>query len=185
MTQDLHEQPAGVAARAASTGERLFGRLDAQLEPNDVGDVLCQPAVEIDEEIDGADPAPIDRAETVAEPRTGREPLEVRRELLVQPGLVRERKRFGRRFEKEVERIEDRQLGGQVDVDQQLSRLVGEHESREVVAVGVLLPVDEVSLRRDLQRVAQDRRAAVRRGPQPDDVGRERDEPIVAVAGPM
>ena len=62
---------------------------------------------------------------------------------------------------------------------------VGEHESREVVAVGVLLPVDEVSLRRDLQRVAQDRRAAVRRGPQPDDVRRERDEPIVAVAGPM
>ena len=41
------------------------------------------------------------------------------------------------------------------------------------------------SLRRDLQRVAQDRRAAVRRGPQPDDLRRQRDEPVVAVAGSM
>ena len=86
MTQDLHEQPAGVAARAASTGERLFGRLHARLEPDDVGDVLCQPAVEIDQEIDGADPAPIDRARDSRGASDRPEPLEVRRELLLSQG---------------------------------------------------------------------------------------------------
>ncbi len=151
MTQDLHEQPARVTAGAASPGECLVGCLNAGLEPDDVGDVLCQPAVEIDQEIDGADAAPIDGPQTIAEPRTRGEQFEVRRELLLQPRFVVERKRFGRRFEKEVERIEHRQLGGQVDVDEQLARLVGEHQSREMVAVGVLLPVDEVSRRHHLQ----------------------------------
>ena len=149
MTQDLHEQPAGVAARAASTGERLFRRLDARLEPNDVCDVLRQPAVEIDEEIDGARLAPIDRAETiVAQPRHRPAAARDTAQAPAQPGLVDERKRFGRRFQKEVERIEDRQLGDQINVDQQLARPVGEDEPREVVAVRVLLPVDEVFPRR-------------------------------------
>ena len=54
-------------------------------------------------------------------------------------------------------------------------RLLREDEPGQVVAVRVLLPVEEVVGRRDLQRVADDRRAAVRGRAEPDDVRRQPD----------
>ena len=61
--------------------------------------------------------------------------------------------------------------------------LLGKHEARQPVAVRVLLPVDEMLGRRDLERIARDPRAAMRRRPQPDRLRPERDRPVVGVAG--
>ena len=61
------------------------------------------------------------------------------------------------------------------------SRRLREHAARDPVAVRVLLPVEEVLRRRRLQRVAEDRRAAMRRRPQPDLVRRQVDQPVEAV----
>ena len=61
------------------------------------------------------------------------------------------------------------------------SRLLREHEAREVVSLRILLPVDEVLGRRDLQRIGKDARAAMGRGPQADDLWPERHEPVVAI----
>src|SRR5260221_6764406 len=47
-----------------------------------------------------------------------------------------------------------------------MSRLLGEDEARQAVAVGVLLPVDEVALRLHRKRITEHRGAAVRRGAQ-------------------
>ena len=63
---------------------------------------------------------------------------------LREPRLVGERKRLGRRLEEEVERIDHRHLGDQIDVDGELARLLRKDEAREVVAVRILLPVEEV-----------------------------------------
>ena len=60
---------------------------------------------------------------------------------------------------------------------------LGEHDARQVIALRVLLPVEEMRFRLDLQRVGQDRRARVRRRPQADGLRAERDQPVVAVAG--
>ena len=61
VPQRLHQQPAGVAARSARETKRLVRRLHAGLEANDVRDLLGQPGVEIDEEIDRPSRTPIDR----------------------------------------------------------------------------------------------------------------------------
>ena len=60
-------------------------------------------------------------------------------------------------------------------------RLLREDVAREVVSLRVLLPVDEMLGRRDLQRIGNDARAAMGSGPQPDDLWSERHEPVVAI----
>ena len=46
------------------------------------------------------------------------------------------------------------------------------HHAGEMIALRILLPVQEMRLRRDLQFIRQDRRARVRRGTQADDLRR-------------
>ena len=94
---------------------------------------------------------------------------------------VHEGELLGVGLEEEVERIVDGELGDQVHLDAQLTDLVGEDDARQVVALRVLLPVDEVMLGCDPERVGQDRRAAVRGGPEAHDLGREPDPPVVSI----
>src|SRR3546814_13274993 len=49
------------------------------------------------------------------------------------------------------------------------------------IAVRVLLPVQEMPGRFDLQRIVGDFRAAMRRGPQPDHLRPQADRPAVAI----
>ena len=52
-----------------------------------------------------------------------------------------------------------------------------------IIAEGILLPVQIMFRRLNLQRITQDRGAAVRRGAEPDNVGRMSDRTVVAVEG--
>ena len=63
--------------------------------------------------------------------------------------------------------------------------LLGEDVAGEPVAVRVLLPVHEMLGRRDLQRIAEDPGAAVRRRPKADDLGSEGDRAVVPIPGDM
>ena len=58
--------------------------------------------------------------------------------------IVVERVVLGVFLHEEIERVDHRHLGDQVDLDRKLARLLQEHQPRQVVAEGVLLPVDEV-----------------------------------------
>ena len=69
-----------------------------------------------------------------------------------------------------------------IDVDGKLFGLFGKYETRQPIAVRVLLPVHEVLRRRHLQSVAGDAGAAVRRRPQPDDLRPQADRPSISVA---
>ena len=84
-------------------------------------------------------------------------------------------------FDEKVERIDGRHLGDQVHLDTQLAAPLWEHIPGEIVPVRILLPVEEVILGRDPQRVADDRRAAMRGGPQPHHMGQELDRPVVRI----
>ena len=72
VAEDLDQQPAGVAARPARQGQRLLGRLDARLHPDQVLDLAAEPLVDLDQVIDRADVAPPQLLDQRAEPRTRR-----------------------------------------------------------------------------------------------------------------
>ena len=181
MTQELHQQPRAVAARAARVLQRQLGRLHAVLHADQVGDVLLQPLVELHQEGARRLLAAVDAIEVGLEQRRRRRLAQVGRELDQQLGLVGEGKLLRARLEEEIERVEDRHLGDEVDLDAEERRRLREDEPGEVVRLRVLLPVDEVLGRLDLHRVAQDAGSRVRRRPQPDDLRAEVDRPVVAV----
>ena len=123
----------------------------------------------------------VDAGEPVHEARPALLDLEVRRQLLRDLLGVGEGVLLGVLLEEEVERVDHRHVGDQVDLDGELRRPLEKDEPREIVAERVLLPVDEVLLGRDLQRVGLDRRAAMRRRPQAHDMRRQHDRSVVAV----
>ena len=104
-------------------------------------------------------------------------------EFLCQPRGVGEGPVLGALFEEEVEGIDDGHLGDEVHRHRELPGRFGHHHAGEEVALRVLLPVQEVFLGLDAERIAQHRGPAVRRGPQPDRLGSEVDGPVVAVPG--
>jgi hypothetical protein len=184
--QDRDEQPAGVAAGAERRGQCVAGRLDADLEPGRVRDVRVDRLVDRDEHVD--DPhravAPQQRLDHRGDPgvdgvrarvvRVGRDAVQVRLEVALEVVRVGEGVVLRVLLDEEVERVHDRHVGDEVDDDLQLGGRLREHDARHVVAERVLLPVEEVVLGDDRERVGGDRRPGVRRGAQPDRVGADR-----------
>ena len=117
--------------------------------------------------------------------RPGRLFAEIGRQLLVELARIDERVIRRDRIDEEVERIDDRHVGQQIDRDAELGGTLGKHEPRQPIAVRVLLPVHEVLGRRDLQRIAADRGAGVRRRPQPNDLRPERNRAVIPIPGDM
>ena len=183
VTKHLHQQPAGVAAGARSLDQRFFRRLHTGLETDEVADVLLQTLVELDQEVVGVPARAGHRLDVLREQRRELAANEVRSKLAGELGLVGERKVFGRGLEEEIERVEHRHLGHQIDLDAKRRGLVGEDQPGEVVGLRVLLPVDEVGRRLHPHRIAQDAGARMRRWTQPDDLRTEVNRPVVPVVG--
>jgi hypothetical protein len=181
VPQQLDQQPGGIAARPGEFGQRELGRLHAGLHADEVSDVAREFRVELDQPVDGAFALARDGAQVFLEPRLAAEHHEIRSEVAFVDTLVRERIGLRVRLEEEVERVEDRHLGDEVDLDAELVGLLLEHEPAEVVSFRILLPVDEVFGRRDLERVRKDARTAMRRRAQTDYLRPERNEPVVPI----
>ena len=149
--QDLHQQPAAVAARALAQPQRLVRCVDARLEADDIADVGLQPLVDRDEEIDDRRRLARHRRDEGVQQRPVLLPFQVGRELMLELGRIGEREGLRIVLDEEVERVDDRELRDEVDLDLQLGRRLGEDEPCQPVAVRILLPVDEMVLGRDLQ----------------------------------
>jgi len=93
------------------------------------------------------------------------------------------RKFFGIGLDEKIEGIDDREFGRQIDLDLEFLDRLGKDIAREPVAVRILLPIDEVFGRRDLERIARHPGAAVGGGAQPDRLRPQRDRPIIGIAG--
>ena len=154
MAQELDEQPAGIAAGTRTLDQRFFRRLHAGFEPDQVLDVPRQLPVEVHEKIIAALLLTRNAAEITLEERCQRLPLEIRRQLIPLPGLVLEGEILSVRFEKKIERIDDRHFGDEVDLDAKFIGRFEENQTRLIVCLGVLLPIDEVLLGSDPERVA-------------------------------
>ena len=181
MAQDLDQQPGAVAAGSAGQRERFLRRLDAGLETNQVADLACDTLIETDQEVVGALFGAIDTLEERPQARARGPAFEVRRQLLFDRGFVTEGEPFRIRLKEIVERIDDLHLGDEIDLDREAARLIRKDQPRQIIAVRVLLPVDEVFARLDLQRVGSNRGAAMRRGPQTNDLRREAHPAVVAI----
>ena len=186
VAQDLHQQPGRVAARPALLAQRLFRRLHAGLQADHVADGALHALVERDEEVDAGRRPAHDAGDEGAELRPalrGLRQVQIGLQFVALPAFVFVGEGLGVGFEEEIEGIDHRHLGPQIDLDAQFARLFREDEARQIVGLRVLLPVDEMRGRRDLQRIGEDRRARVRRRAQADDLRRERDRAVVAVMG--
>ena len=183
VAQDLDEQPGAVAARARSDLQGLVGRLHAVLHAGDVAHPLLELLVERDQIIDRVHRPARQRGEEFLQQRPGRLRRHERREVLAQRLREFERERLGIGFDEEVERIDHLHVGDEVDRELEFLGAVREDVAGDPVAVRVLLPVHEMVGRQHFERIALDRRAAVRSRAQPDDLRAEAHRLVVTVAG--
>jgi len=185
MPEDLNQQPAGVAARALSGLEGFLGRLHARLHADHIANLVGQAGVEANDEIDRSGSLAGNRLQKRRQSRTRRfgRPVDhqVRRDVL---GII-ERPLLGGFLDKEIERIVDRHVGDQFHLDFQFHHRIGEDITRHPVSIGILLVIDEMLFRADLERMRHHPRPAVRRGPQADDLRAERDRAIILIMGEM
>ncbi len=181
MPQDGHQQPGRVAARAGTQLERLVGRLHARLHANQVIDFLAEAVVDPHQEIDRAFLAAVNRCEPLPQSRSRLGQRQKRRQLAAQPRLVAKGIRLGVRLQEEVERVDRRHFNDQVDRHPKAVDLLLKRDAGQEVGVGVLLPIEKVIGRLDLQRVTDNRRSRMRRGPQPHDLRPQHDGALVAI----
>jgi hypothetical protein len=88
-------------------------------------------------------------------------------------------------FKKKIERIDDRHFGDEIDLDAKFTGGFEEHQPRQIVRLRVLLPIDEMLLRLNPQRVTQNSRTAVRRRSQAKNLWAKVYLSVVAVVGDM
>ena len=67
-------------------------------------------------------------------------------ELLLEQRVVAERPGLGVRLQEEVERVDRHHVGHQIDRDVEMRDALGEHHAGKVIALRILLPVDEMRL---------------------------------------
>ena len=179
--RDLDQEPARIPTRALALAQGLLGRPHAGLEPHDVADVARQALVEGHEEIDGAHRLERNLRDIALKPLAARPRPQERCELAVECFVVGEGKTFRRRLEEKVEGIDHPHVGHEVDSDREPVGLFGNHHASEEIALGVLLPVEEMGGGLDLERIGGDGSTRVRGRAQPHHLRSERNAPVVAV----
>ena len=181
VAERLDQQPARIAAGAFLVAKGFLGRVDPGFEPDDVAYGALDTGIEGNEKIDGVLRPAVNVGEEGRQQWTGRFGLHVDRQVAAQILRIGDGG-GGRRFlDKEVERIVDRHVGDEVDFDLELGDRLGKHEAGEVIAVGVLLQVDEVLGRRHPQRMTEHLGLGTRCRLQADDLRLQHDGPVIFV----
>ena len=183
MAQQLHQQPAGVAAGAKCQLQCFLRRLYAGFHADGVFDVLLQLLVNADQKIVGAARCAVDFVEIGLQQGRGGFNRQVGREFLRHGWGVFERKLFRLWLQEKIKRVQRDHIDHHVHRHLEFTRWLGEHQARLVVGKRVLLPVDEMICWLDSQRIRQNLRSAVRCRAQPHNLGAERDQTVIFVVG--
>ena len=183
MASQLHQQPSRIPARSATEVERFLRLLHTRIEANGVRHRLLNSAVQPDEVVVEFHTGLAFGGDQFQQfwPRCER--FEVRCQFAFECCVVPKWVLFRILFDEEVERVDRRQVGNQIDGDDEFTRRFREDQPREVIAIGVLLPVQKVRTRFDRQRVTRHRRPRVRGRSQTHHVRLQRDRPAVRVPG--
>src|SRR5215472_12424614 len=165
MTQRLDKKPCRVATRARTRLECPFGRLHTRLHPDAVSEFLLNTAVEVDQELHRIARFARSCVHKCRHPWSGRFSLAIGGKLMFELRGVDERKLLRVVLDEEIEGIKNGQVRQEVNVNGKLRSPVRKHVTGEPIAVRVLLPINEMLSRCNLERVAFDPRAAVRSRP--------------------
>ena len=111
--------------------------------------------------------------------------LQVRLQFLFELFGVFERVMLCVLLEKKIKRIDHRHIGNYFNIDLKLSAFFGEYQARQIIAEGVLLPVDKVRVGFDFQAVAVNFCARMGSRAQPYGMRAEINGPVKFVAGAM
>ncbi len=178
MTEDLHQQPAGIPAGAALQRQGLVTVLNPRLHADVIVDFLFQTLIEVNQEVVGRPRFFRYRFSPGANQRTVVDDFEIRLQLLLQRFVIAERKLLGGLVMEKIERIDHRHIGNQLNLDTQVVGLFRKHQAGKKIAKGILLPVDEMIFGTDSQRIAVNRSPAVRGGTQTQGMWRQLDRTI-------
>ena len=151
----MHEQPRRIAAGAGRFGQRFLRSLHARFHADQVGDAGVNRLIQFDEEVNGSHFFAANAVDDLLQGITGGQRFQVGSEFAFLRLAVTEGELFALRFNEEVEGIDRRQLGDKIDGNAQMIRWIGEDDAGIVVAVGVLLPVEELLFRFNMQGVAE------------------------------
>jgi hypothetical protein len=94
-------------------------------------------------------------------------------------------RRKGVRIQEEVERIEDGHLRDQIDLDREHPGRLREDEPRAIIALRILLPVDEMLGGLHPERITENGGAAMRGRLEPHRLRPQHDRAVVAIGGAM
>ena len=121
MPENLHQQPGAVAAGAAQQRQRLLRRLNARLHADQIFDLLLKLLVQLDQIIDGPNASACESAcDILRQLWRRRARLPDRESIPGEDGVVFKRKFLGIFLQEEIERIDDRHLGDQIDFDRKI-----------------------------------------------------------------
>ncbi len=115
VAQNLDQQPCGVAAGSFFQGQRLFARLDAGFEPDDVPDRVLKLLIQRDQEIDASLGRKIDFLQVRTQLGPWRLYEEKRRQFLSKIIVILERPVLV--LQEKIERIDHRYFGNQIHFD--------------------------------------------------------------------
>ena len=188
--QQRHKEPGRIAAAAGAAGKRLLWCLHPRFHPDPVADPLEHEPIEGHEDIDrprwrGDESCLPCRANQAGEQVAADRRRQVRRELRRQHRIVGEGERLRLGIEEEIEGVDRHEIGDEIDRQGELARRLRKHDPRQVVALRILLPVEEVVARLDDERVAQDPGAAMGGRTEPDDMRREAHGPVEGIGRAM
>ena len=185
IAQHLHQQPAGIAAGARPHLQRLFRGLHAGLHANQVLDVLGQLLIQVDQEGVGTAFCNVNFVQVGLDQRGHWFGHEIGREFFLELWLIGKGKFLGRRLQKVVKRVVHRHLHHEINRDLEFFCFVGKHQPGLVIGKRVLLPVDEMPFRFNLQGIRNYFAAAVRRGSQSHHLRPQIDQAVVGVVRDM
>ena len=183
VAQQLHHEEGGVAAGTGLERQGLLRSLHTGFQPDAVLDVVGEAGVEIDQILDGAAFGAVDGVVVFGKGEAAGIFFQEGTEFLGGGRFVGEGKFLGIFLEEKVEGIKHRQFRHEVHLNGEFRERFFEIEAGEVIGKGILLPVQEMLASLDLQRVGNDRGAAVGGRPQADDVGTVHSGPVVFVSG--
>ena len=183
MSQNLNQQPGAVAARAAGQLQGFLTRLDTGLHADVVFERLPDLLIEVDQKVLGRAGLAIHFLQQGHQQRAGFRQFAIRHQFLGELFVVFERVFGGVFLQKEIKRVDHGHVRDHLHFNVEVCGLLRKHQPGQIVAERVLLPVDEMLLRQDAQRITQNRRAAVRGGAQAQDMRRHVDGPVVLIVG--
>ena len=181
-----NQQPSRIPAGAGAFGQGLLTGLYPRFQADGVGQVVVNPLVQINQKVHRNLPLvffQLQAFDPVQQQRPLVHQLPVRGEVLGQPVFINKGEVRRLFVQKEVKGIDHLQVRNHFDLHLQALGFFRKNQPGQIVAEGVLLPVDEVLFRENLEAKGQDRRAAVGRRSQAHHMGTEVNRPIIAVFG--